>query len=105
MSYLVTERGWPAVRASGFLGDQSSGGKATRQNCGRRAENSRPISALLPRTGPKKTTWHSCSSLVGWFGRVKRLRLLGGAGNKTSGRDALLATVSAPAANALVCPR
>src|SRR5215470_14098715 len=53
-----------AVRASGFLGDQSSGGKATRQNVGRGVENSRPISARPLRTGPRNATWHSCSSSV-----------------------------------------
>src|SRR5262245_16052673 len=44
------------VRASGCFGVQSSGGKATRQNVGCGEENSRPISALPERTGPRKTT-------------------------------------------------
>src|SRR6266480_346227 len=62
-SYL-TERLVGIVRASGLLGVQSSGGKATRQKVGRGAVNSRPISALPPRTGPRNATWHSCSSSV-----------------------------------------
>src|SRR6516162_7053535 len=49
------------VRASGCLGLQSSGGKATRQKEGQASVNSRPISAFPERTGPKKTTWHSRS--------------------------------------------
>src|SRR5262249_52796015 len=63
-SYFVGGRVLKTVRASGFLGDQSSGGKATRQKVGLGAENSKPISALPLRTGPRKTTWHSCSSSV-----------------------------------------
>ena len=51
-------------RASGCLDVQSSGGNATRQNVGRGSENSKPISALPARTGPRNTTWHSCSSWV-----------------------------------------
>ena len=43
-------------RASGCFDDQSSGGNATRQNVGRGSENSRPISALPARTGPRNTT-------------------------------------------------
>jgi len=72
--YLLAGREW--VRDSGPLGDQSSGGKATRQNWGRGAENSRPISALLPRTGPRKTTEHSCSSVVRLCCRLTTLPLV-----------------------------
>lgn len=43
-------------RASGCFRDQSSGGKATRQNVGLGLENSRPISDLPARTGPRKAT-------------------------------------------------
>src|SRR5438105_15174956 len=53
-----------SARASGLFGVQSSGGKATRQKVGCGAVNSRPISALPPRTGPRNATWHSCSSSV-----------------------------------------
>jgi hypothetical protein len=60
--YLVVR--WVALRASGDLGFQSSGGNATRQKAGRGEENSKPISDLPSRTGPRKTTWHSCSSSV-----------------------------------------
>src|SRR5215813_6567220 len=62
--YLGVERALKTVRASGFFGDQSSGGKATRQKLGRGAANSSPTSALPLRTGPRNTTWHSCSSCV-----------------------------------------
>src|SRR5712692_1975689 len=62
-SYL-TVRLLETLRASGLFGVQSSGGKATRQKVGRGAENSRPISALPLRTGPRNATWHSCSSSV-----------------------------------------
>src|SRR5690349_4959188 len=74
--YLLAGRGREIGRDSGPLGDQSSGGKATRQNCGRGAENSRPISALLPRTGPRNTTEHSCSSVVRLCCRLTRLPLV-----------------------------
>ena len=40
------------------------GGNATRQNVGCGVVNSRPISALPERTGPRNATWHSCSSCV-----------------------------------------
>src|SRR3989442_829017 len=63
-TYLFDVRLPETVRASGLLGVQSSGGKATRQKVGRGAVNSRPISALPPRTGPRNATWHSCSSSV-----------------------------------------
>src|ERR1700756_584265 len=100
--YLCTGLGcWVAVRASGFLGDQSSGGNATRQNCGRRAENSKPISALLPRTGPRNTTLHSCSSLVVLLRNVNRLPLVTRACSKTSAPCALMANVSASSSNGL----
>src|SRR2546430_10628521 len=62
-TYLVV-RTPETVRASGLLGVQSSGGKATRQKVGRGAVNSRPSSPLPPRTGPRNATWHSCSSSV-----------------------------------------
>src|SRR5258708_29712665 len=62
-SYLIV-RLPENVRASGFFGVQSSGGNATRQNVGRGAVNSRPISALPLRTGPRNATSHSCSSSV-----------------------------------------
>src|SRR5437879_5123121 len=62
-SYL-TVRCVEIARASGFFGVQSSGGKDTRQNVGHGFENSNPISALPPRTGPRNATWHSCSSSV-----------------------------------------
>src|SRR5271155_1622312 len=69
---LVAESG----RASGCLEDQSSGGNAPRQNEGRASENSRPISDLPARTGPRKTTWHSCSSCVRLFCSITLLPLV-----------------------------
>src|SRR5208283_6049942 len=55
-SYRLCELVEMTVRASGCFGDQSSGGKATRQKVGQGEENSNPISALPERTGPRNTT-------------------------------------------------
>src|SRR5215471_20751494 len=92
--YLLVGRERATVRDSGLLGDQSSGGNATRQNCGRGAENSRPISALLPRTGPRNTTLHSCSSEVRVCRRWILAPLVTRACNRTSAPCALIASVS-----------
>jgi hypothetical protein len=49
-------KGVGLLRASGCFGDQSSGGKVTRQKVGDGEENSNPISAFPDRTGPRNAT-------------------------------------------------
>jgi len=92
-----------AVRASGCRGVQSSGGNATRQNVGCGVVNSRPISALPERTGPRNATWHSCSSCVFLCCRRILEPLISLAANKTSAPCALIASVSVSSSILLPC--
>src|SRR5258707_15683157 len=89
------------VRASGCLGDQSSGGNATRQKLGRASENSNPTSALPERTGPRNATWHSCSSLVRLCCNCTLLPLVTRACIITSAPCALIASVAVSSSNFL----
>ena len=91
------------VRASGCLGFQSSGGKETRQNVGQGEENSSPISAFPSRTGPRKTTWHSCSCLVSPCCICTRLPLVTRALIPINAPCALMASVPASSSNAFPC--
>jgi hypothetical protein len=92
--YLSRARVLDAVRASGCFGVQSSGGKATRQNVGCGEVNSRPISALPERTGPRNTTWHSCSSCVRLCCSMTLLPLVKRDVSNTKAPWALIASVS-----------
>src|SRR5215472_1637879 len=91
------------VRASGCLGDQSSGGNVTRQNVGRASENSRPISPCPARTGPRNTTRHSCSSCVCLCCISTLLPFVSRACSSTSAPCALIASVDASSSNFLPC--
>src|SRR5450432_1071355 len=102
-STLSTRRVREAVRASGCLGVQSSGGNATRQKAGRGSENSRPISALPSRTGPRNTTWHSCSSSVMLCFILRLLPLVMRFLRATRAPWALMARVSVFSSKGLPC--
>jgi hypothetical protein len=91
------------VRASGCRGFQSSGGNETRQNVGHGEENSSPISPFPSRTGPRKTTWHSCSCLVSPCCICTKLPLVNRAFIPISAPCALIASVPASSSNAFPC--
>jgi hypothetical protein len=101
-TYFSTTRAAGDVRASGDLGDQSSGGNATRQKAGRGEENSRPTSPLPPRTGPRNATWHSCSSSVRLCFISTLQPLVTRAVSKIRAPCALMARVSVSSSN--LCP-
>ena len=91
------------VRASGCFGDQSSGGNATRQNVGQAIVNSNPTSDFPLRTGPKNTTWHSCSCSVALCLMNTRQPLVTRTCRGISAPWALMASVEVSSSNVWPC--